>query len=249
MKNKNINIITSLYGLGIIIFVWYLMHLFVDGKIIPNPVETLKTLLEMLQGDLFKHLAYSGYRVLMAILISILIGLPMGILTGLNNKIDKIVSPIAYILYPLPKVAFLPIFMLLFGLGEVAKISLLVSIIIFQVQLAVRDGVKDIEQDMIRSAETLGLEKWDIFKHLIFPAIMPKLFSALRITIGISIAALFLSENFATSYGIGYFIMNSWIMVDYKAMFAGIVVLGIFGGLLFKIIDVLENRVCKWKNI
>jgi NitT/TauT family transport system permease protein len=76
--------------------------------------------------------------------------------------------------------------------------------------------------------------------------VLPKIISALRISIGISIAALFFSENFATRFGIGYFIMNCWIMADYVQMFAGILTLSIMGTVIFKIIDLLEKILCPW---
>ncbi|MGL5354280.1 MAG: ABC transporter permease, partial [Clostridium sp.] len=170
----------------------------------------------------------------------------LGLWTGINKTLDAIISPVVYILYPLPKIAFLPVFMVLFGLGDTSKIILITTIIVFQIQLAARDGVKEIPKELYYSMKTLGLNNRQIFKELVLPAAMPKLMSTLRTSVGLSISALFLSENFATSYGIGYFIMNSWIMVDYKYMFSGILGLSILGLLLFKIIDILEKKLCYW---
>lgn len=236
----------TLYGMLIVIMFWYILHISVDSNMIPSPYETVKVLFELMKKDLIKHLAFSTYRVTVALLISLLIGVPLGLWTGANRKLDEIISPVAYILYPLPKIAFLPIFMILFGLGDIAKIILITTIVVFQIQLAARDGVKEIPKELHYSMRTLGLSSRQIFIELIFPAALPKLMSTLRTSIGISISALFLSENFATSYGIGYFIMNSWIMVDYKSMFAGILALSILGLFLFKIVDVLEKKLCPW---
>ncbi|MGL4336053.1 MAG: ABC transporter permease [Turicibacter sp.] len=240
---------TYLYGLLIILICWYVLHLSVKNSIVPSPYETFIKLGELLKENLLQHLLHSSYRILIALIISIIIGFPLGLLTGLSSTFDFILSPVAYILYPLPKVAFLPLFMLLFGLGDTAKIILLTSIIVFQIQLAIRDSVKQIPLDLYYSAKTLGLNQTQTILHCVIPAILPNLFSALRITIGICISALFLSENFATTYGIGYFIMNSWIMVDYPAMFAGIVTLGTFAALIFKGIDLLEKILCKWQYV
>ncbi len=84
------------------------------------------------------------------------------------------------------------------------------------------------------------------FLKLIFPSTLPRLFSALRISMGISISVLFFAENYATTYGIGYYIMNSWSMVNYENMFAGILAIAILGMVLYGSIDWLERRLCRW---
>lgn len=166
-----------------------------------------------------------------------------------KQKVDDFISPIIYILYPLPKVAFLPVLMILWGLGDLPKIILIIIIIIFQIVLAARDGVKEIPKELFMSVRSLDLSKIGVYRHLILPAILPKIFTALRICIGVSISVLFFAENFATTYGIGYFIMNSWSMVNYLEMFSGIFALGLLGLLLFKILDLIEDIFCKWTKI
>ena len=236
----------TLYGSGVVLILWYIMHIFIKSNIIPGPYETIVTFVTLLQGDLLLHVATSLFRITAAVLISMLIGLPLGLWTGLSKQADAILSPVLYILYPIPKIAFLPVFMLLFGLGDSSKIILIVTIIIFQIMLAARDGVKEIPGELYFSVRSLGLNRLQIYKDLVVPAVLPKIISALRISIGVSIAALFFGENFATTYGIGYFIMNCWIMVDYVQMFAGILALSLMGMLIFKIIDLLERRLCPW---
>jgi NitT/TauT family transport system permease protein len=123
---------------------------------------------------------------------------------------------------------------------------LVIAIIIFQIQIAVRDAIKEIPKGLFYSVRTLGLSRLQIYRHLIIPAILPRLFSSLRITIGISISVLFFSENFATVYGIGYFIMNTFTVLHYEEMFAGILGLSLMGLLIFKFIDLLERKFCPW---
>ena len=122
----------------------------------------------------------------------------------------------------------------------------MITIIIFPILLAARDGVREIPRELFISVKSLGLNRLQTTRELVLPAVLPKLISALRISIGISISVLFFAENFATTYGLGYFIMNSWAMVDYKEMFAGILALSLLGILIFKLIDRLEKKVCPW---
>lgn len=243
---KRIRQSKTIYGSCVVLIFWYLMHLIVKSNIIPGPYETVATFVKLLYGDLLIHVLTSLFRIISAIIVAMGIGVPLGLWTGLNKQADAIISPIVYILYPIPKIAFLPVFMILFGLGNSSKIILIITIIVFQIMLAARDGVKEIPGELYYSVKSLGLSQWQTYLNLVVPAVLPKIISALRVSIGVSIATLFFGENFATTYGIGYFIMNSWVMVDYVQMFAGIVALSIMGIVIFKVIDLLERRLCPW---
>ncbi len=243
---KRIFFNSTLYGSGIVLILWYILHIALKSNIIPGPYETIAMFLKLIQGDLLLHVATSLFRITAAVVISMVIGVPLGLWTGLKKQADVFISPIVYILYPIPKIAFLPVFMILFGLGNSAKITLIITIIVFQITLAARDGVKEIPVELYYSVRSLGLSQWQTYMDLVVPAVMPKILSALRVSIGVSIAALFFGENFATTYGIGYFIMNCWIMVDYVQMFAGILAISIMGIFIFKLIDLLEKRLCPW---
>jgi NitT/TauT family transport system permease protein len=236
----------SLFGSLAILVLWYILHLAIGSNIIPGPFETIVTFLHLMTGPLLLHILSSILRITVAIALSMGIGIPLGLWMGLSKRADSFISPIAYILYPIPKVAFLPLFMVLFGLGDTSKIILILSIIVFQIILAVRDGVKEIPQEYFYSVTTLGLNRRQVYGNLVFPAVLPKIMSALRVSIGVSIATLFFSENYATTYGIGYFIMNCWVMVDYVEMFAGILAMSLMGTFIFKAVDWAERKVCPW---
>ncbi|NLL77786.1 MAG: ABC transporter permease [Clostridiales bacterium] len=236
----------TLFGAFIVLLLWYILHICVRSNILPGPYETFVTFAKLMTGPLLPHVAISIYRIAAAIVVSMGIGVPLGLWLGLSERADSVISPVVYILYPIPKVAFLPLFMILFGLGNSSKIILIISIIVFQTVLTARDGVKEIPGELYASVRTLGLNRWQIYKHLVFPAALPKIFSALRVSIGVSIATLFFGENFATTYGVGYFIMNCWVMADYEQMFAGILAMSLMGIFIFKAIDLLERKVCPW---
>ena len=236
----------TVYGAMVIILIWYGLHLTIRSNIIPSPYETIKRFVDIFPRVLSVHFLASMYRIFMAMIISILIGVPLGLWVGMSKRGDDIISPIVYILSPLPKVAFLPVFMILLGIGDLSKIVLMFSVVVFQILLSVRDGVKGIQKELFYSVRSLGIKGLGIYKHLIFPSVLPRLISALRITLGISISSLFFAENFATTYGIGYYIMNAWIMVDYLDMFAGILGLSILGLTLLKSLDFVEKKVCPW---
>lgn len=238
-----------LYAVFIVILFWYVLHLTVASSAIPSPYKTILNFIEIFPKTLSLHLLVSLGRISAAVLISLILGSIIGLWIGISEKADELVTPIVYILYPLPKIAFLPILMILFGLGNTPKIVLIIIIIIFQIIVAARDGVKEITKEHFYSVMSLGLSKLQIYRHLILPAVLPKIITALRISVGVSISVLFFGENFATTYGIGYFIMNSWLMVNYVEMFSGILALSIMGFFIFKLIDIVESRLCKWVKI
>jgi NitT/TauT family transport system permease protein len=231
-----------------ILLIWTLLHTLLGGRLIPSPWATAAVLAQLAAGpELWLHIGASLYRIIAGIALALLAGIPLGLAAGLRRSADRLLSPLLYLLYPLPKIAFLPVFMLLFGLGDLSKIILIWTIIVFQLVIAARDGVKEIPESLFRAMQTLGVKRRQFYRDLIIPSILPKLISALRVSLGISISVLFFGENFSTTWGIGYFVMNSWIMVNYTQMFAGITAIGLMGIALFRFLDFSERLLCPWR--
>lgn len=236
----------KLAGASFLILLWAGLHLLVP-LIIPNPWSVTKVFIsELASGQLLLHLGHSTLRIVGGIFFAVLIGYPAGLAAGLSDGTNRALSSVVYYLHPIPKIAFLPVFMVAFGLGDGSKMTLIFSILVFQIFLFIRDGVKEIEPAYFKVAKTMHFSSMKTFTKLIFPSTLPRLFSALRISMGISISVLFFAENYATTYGIGYFIMNSWSMVNYENMFAGILAIAILGMVLYGALDWLERRLCKW---
>jgi NitT/TauT family transport system permease protein len=160
---------------------------------------------------------------------------------------NRILNPLVYFTYPVPKTALLPVVMLLFGLGDSSKIIMIFLIVVFVVIVAVRDAVLNIEPQIYYPIKSLGASKWQIFKWITFPAILPELLTNMRVSIGTSLSILFFTEGYGTHYGIGYFILDAWTRIDYMGMYAGIVAISLFGFVLFVLTDMLEEAACKWK--
>ena len=127
---KKLHVNKTLYACIILLLFWSFMHWVVNSSAIPSPFKTIMNFIEIFPGTLALHVLISLGRIIAAILISLVLGSIIGLWIGLSEKADSWVSPLVYILYPLPKIAFLPILMILFGLGETPKILLIVFIII-----------------------------------------------------------------------------------------------------------------------
>ncbi len=236
-----------LYGFIIITCIWYVAFLLLKLPFVPSPLLIYRRTMEIFKSTIAIHVLYSFARVFAGIFISLLIGIPLGYLMGYYKIIDKHLSPLIYFTYPVPKMALLPIIMLLFGLGEASKIIMLVLIVIFQIIITARDAVKAIPREAYYSLYSLGAKRLQIFKEIVAPATLSEVITSTRLALGTAVSILFFTETYGTRHGMGYFIMDSWMRVNYIEMYCGIVVLSIMGVFIFAVIDIIEAYVCSWR--
>ena len=172
---------------------------------------------------------------------------PAGVAIGRSRRLDRVLSPVLYVLYPVPKIALLPILMLLFGLGDSSKVVIVFLVLFFQVLVAVRDAAREVPRPFLLSLRSLGGTRRHAIRYVFAPALVPALLSSLRVGTGTALAVLFFSETFGTSVGLGWFVMESWMRMSYVDMFAGILCLGLVGLAAFLVIDALHRRLCRWQ--
>lgn len=242
--------VRSPYLLGgvLLLALWQVFSLAAGARVVPPPVPVLVRFAELLPGVLWRHALASFARVASSLLLSTAVAIPVGLAAGRSRRADALLSPLTYLLYPVPKIALLPVVMLLFGMGDVSKVIVVSLVLFFQTLVAVRDGARDVEPQYLVSIRSLGAGRFQVLRYVILPAILPAIFTSLRIGAGTALAVLFFAETFATKYGLGYFIMDGWMRINYLDMFAGIVGIGVLGLVLFRLIDLTERRLCPWKN-
>ena len=113
---------------------------------------------------------------------------------------------------------------------------------------AVRDGIRAIPEEAFYPLRSLGASFWVMLREVMLPAVLPGFLTAVRVAMGTAISVLFFTETFGTRYGMGYFIMDAWLRVNYLEMYSGIVVLSAMGLILFVILDLAEQRFCRWEK-
>ncbi|MGF7058208.1 ABC transporter permease [Brassicibacter mesophilus] len=247
MRLKDTKTINYILSFLIIVIVWEIFGLIANNNIFP-PVHTiLMNILKDFKSQIIVHALFSLKRIIIGILFSLIIGVPLGIAMGYFERIDRIFSPLMYFSYPIPKIALLPIVMLVLGLGESTKIVMILLITFFPVVVNIRDDVRNMSSEVYYPMTSLGASNLQIVKEIVLPGIIPTILTSIRIGIGTAISVLFFTENFGTEYGMGYFIMDSWMRVNYIQMYSGIIVLSLIGLSFFIIIDIVENLICKWK--
>ena len=234
------------FSLFILFISWEFFSRFFGISAIPSPVVVVVHIFTNLSSSIFVHLAVSLYRIIISLFISIILAVPIGLILGRSKRADKLFSPYIYLLYPVPKISLLPIFLIVLGIGDLSKIFIIVSIVFFQLLVNVRDAAKTIPAPLIQSVESLGASRLELIRYVIFPACLPSILSCLRISLGTSLAVLFLVETYATNLGIGFYIMDALSGFDYPDVFSGIIMMSLMGFFLFFIIDFLEKRYCSW---
>jgi NitT/TauT family transport system permease protein len=236
-----------LYGIMALLAVWQAAASALTLPIIPSPAAVMLNLSQIFFSHISVHSFFSLWRIVAGVILSVVVGIPIGLCMGYFSRWDRALSPIIYLSYPIPKIALLPLVMLLFGLGDISKIFMIFLIIIFQVIVTVRDSVKSIPRETYYSLYSLGASFADILREILIPASLPKFLTSLRIAMATAISVLFFTETFGTEYGMGFFIMDAWMRVNYLEMYSGIVVLSGIGLVLFSAIDWLERKLCHWQ--
>jgi len=236
---------------GILLMVmWYGLALLADRPFLPYPhAVAFHTALAFVQGFLTKHLVISAYRILVALVSATLLATWLGLAAGRNRKTDKMLTPFAYILYPIPKVALFPVIMLFLGLGNLSKVLFIGLVVFFQLYFVIRDAAQAVDEHYIDSVRSLGASRFAILVHVVFPSILPSLFTALRVSTGTATAVLFLAETFATTSGLGWYIMDSWARMDYLDMYAGMVCLSLLATAFFVLFSFLDKHLCPWMHL
>ena len=226
---------------------WVLLAWLINNLALPYPWLVYQHLPSLLTGEMLAaHLGLSALRVLLGILYSLLIAIPIALLLFSSHRIGRILETLIYLSYPIPKLALLPIVMLLFGLGESTKVIMIVLIILFQLVIGLRDSLRQIPRDKLALMSSLGANYWQCLRHVYLPAILPDSLSALRIALGTAISVLFVTETYGSTLGMGGYIVEAWMRVNYLDMYGGIMMLSLMGFSLFLIIDALEWLVCPW---
>lgn len=245
MKRRDVLLAT----LGLII-IWQVAAMIVHRPILPTPWVVFKVFVEELGKGLLIHFGYSLWRVTVGTTLSVLAAAPVGLAIGGSKTWNRILSPVIYLLYPIPKVVLVPIVFLFLGIGDTAKIAILFLILFFQIVVLVRDQAANIPPQLIQSLRSLGAGRRALFRFVYFPASLPAILTALRQSIGTAVAVLYVTELFATKYGLGYYIYyNGSTLLDYPAMYAGVIAMSILGLGMYFAVDWMERKLCRWKFV
>ncbi|RME77493.1 MAG: ABC transporter permease subunit, partial [Chloroflexi bacterium] len=224
----------ALVGLVATLVIWQILSLLLNRSVFPPPTTVLVVFVQLLGKDLGWHFLVSAWRVLAAIVLSVAVAVPIGLGLGQTPSLNRLFSPLIYIAHPIPKIVFLPIILILFGAGDFSKIFIIGIILFFQILVVVRDEAAQLRPELIMSVRSIGAGRRALFRFVYLPATIPAVLTALRVSVGTAVAVLFFAESFATTSGLGYYILvESWGALRYPEMYAGVLAMSLLGLLLY----------------
>jgi ABC-type nitrate/sulfonate/bicarbonate transport system permease component len=219
-----------------------------DRRFIPAPSDIAQRFVTLVaNGELPWHVAVTLYRVLLGYVIGAVPGIVVGLLMAMFKPVRIFFDPLIAALFPIPKIALMPLLLLAFGLGDASKVALVAIAVFFPVVVNTYVGAANIEKIYWDVAKNYGASQSVIFTRVVFFGALPMIFAGLRIALAVSFIVLVASEFVATKSGIGYLIWNSWELLQVDVMFVGIVTIGVLGLITSALFQELERWAIPWK--
>lgn len=247
--------VISTISIAILLLVWFCVTNFgvVSADYLPSPQALASRFWTLLhdgyQGEsLFSQIGASLSRALGGFVIGGTIGVGVGLAAGYSRAVAAVISPVMSFIRPIPPIAFIPMVVLYFGLGETGKIVLITVTAFNYTVVNAQAGAAGAPMAYRRAAATLGLSPWQEFWKVIFPAALPSIFTGLRVALALSWAVVVAAELVGAQSGLGFMINNAALLFDIPTVFIGIALIGLIGLILNTIIEIAESRIVHWRG-
>jgi ABC-type nitrate/sulfonate/bicarbonate transport system permease component len=251
MKNNlNRGRILNIISVLILILLWVL----ISGRypdFLPTPAQTGERLIQLFHKPIGKysigmHIWASLKRVLVALFFSIVLGIVIGVAMGWNRWVNAILGPIITVLRPIPPIAWIPLMILWFGVGELPKVLLIFIGTIFIVVLNSSAGVHMVDQTYINVGKIYGANTWQMLRHIVFPASFPAIIAGIKTALGCGWSVVVAAEMIASKQGLGFLITRGSDSLDYPLVMIGMILIGMIGAMLSGMFSWIERRICVW---
>lgn len=223
-------------------------HLF-----LPSPYEVYAQALSIYEdgyanATLYEHIAASLSRISIAAALAIGLGIPLGLLMGLNRVAKGVLDAPIEFYWPLPPLAYLPLMIIWLGIGEVSKISLLALAMFAPICLSAQAGVRSLPIERLNAALSLGANRWQLFVDIVLPSALPEILTGIRIALGVGWGTLVAAELIASTRGIGYLIMSASQFLATDAVFVGIALIALLAFAFTAAMRLIEKWLVPWKG-
>ncbi len=220
-----------------------------DRRFVPAPTDIARRFYALCaSGELLEHLLATLWRILVGYVIGVVPAVVIGLLMAMSRTVRIIVDPLIAALFPIPKVALMPLLLLAFGFGDASKMAVVAIGAFFPVVVNTYAGASNIERIYVDVARNYGASPFIMFSRVVFFGALPMIFAGLRVALAISFIVVVAAEFVAAKTGIGYLIWSSWELLKVDAMFVGIVVIGLLGVVTSTIFREIERKVIPWKT-
>jgi ABC-type nitrate/sulfonate/bicarbonate transport system permease component len=219
-----------------------------DRRFFPAPSSIVGTFMSLAQTSLPGHIGISLSRAAVGFLIGAVPAILLGVLMGLVPLVRAALQPIVGALFAVPKVAILPLVMLMFGLGEQSKWAIIAIAVFFQVLISTTAGVANIDRIYLDVGRNFGAGRLATLWTIALPGALPVIFAGIRLGWGVSLLLLVTAEMVAAKSGLGYLIWQSWQTFSIEEMYVGLVTIATLGMFSFWLLDVLEGWLIPWRG-
>ena len=236
--------------IALVIAVWWLAVAATSSVIFPTPWQVVTGAVELVEdGTLWEHIAASLYRVGAGFLLAVVVGVPLGLWMGWVKGAFDTLNPIFQMLRPISPIAWIPIAILWFGVGNASPIYLIFISSVFPMIVQTTAGVHTIEQRYLRAAENFGVSRTTLFRQVVIPAVLPQIIVGMRIGLGVAWLVVVAAEMIALRSGLGYLIIDSRNAGNrYDLVIAGMIIIGLIGLFLDFAMRLLERfRLVRWR--
>ncbi|WP_426959522.1 ABC transporter permease [Muricoccus radiodurans] len=245
--------VISTFSIAIVLAAWWGATAggLVSDLFLPGPADLWSGLNELMEDGykgrtMLEHLEMSLLRVGAGFLTGALAGTLLGLGMGYAPRLDAAAAPFIEFLRPLPQLAYLVLLIVWLGIGESSKITMLFLAALPVSAIAARDGVRNIPAERLSAARALGATRWGVFRHVVAPSALPEILTGARLALGIVYGTLIASEIIAGSSGIGWMILDAGRFLRSDYVFAGILVIGLTGIAIDRLLLLIERRVVHW---
>lgn len=215
----------------------------------PPPTLVAATLASLLAGgDLWGETLVTLNRLAVSFVLAAVPGVPAGLAMGLSRPVRNVLEPYIALLYPLPKIALLPLFLILLGVGERAFILTGAITAFFQIVLSTLGGVQSMDPRLLEVGRNYGARGVGLFRKIILPAVLPSIFTGLRLGLGLALIAVIAVEFVTAKSGLGHLVFRYWQMLLTAEMFAAFVLVGLIGLALTRGLRLVQRRALAWKE-
>jgi ABC-type nitrate/sulfonate/bicarbonate transport system permease component len=246
------------YSVGavvLLLIVWYAVShsSFIKPGYLPTPEELWNTLVDLVKNGyqgkpLYEHIGISLFRTLTGFALGVLLGVPIGLLAGYSRRAGAMISPIMAFIRPIPPIAFIPMAVLYFGLGEVGKIVLIFFVSFNYVQANAQAGAANFPIAYRRASESLGLTKAQTFYRIVLPGALPQIFTGLKVALALSWAVVVAAELVGAQSGLGFMISDAALLFRIPVVYIGVVLIGAIGLILNFSLNLVEHKIVHWKG-
>ena len=246
----------SLLSLALLLLIWWSVTALglISPLFLPAPQQVLSKLRLIaspqgfMDATLWQHLAASLTRMLVALFAAAAIGIPVGIAMGLSPAVRGLLDPLIELYRPVPPLAYLPLMVIWFGIGETSKILLIYLAIFAPVTLSTLAGVRNTHQVRIRAAQSLGASRWQLLRWVILPGALPEILTGLRIGLGVGWSTLVAAELIAATRGLGFMVQSAGEFLATDVVLAGIAVIALIAFTLELGLRALQRRLTPWNG-